>query len=672
MDTIVFIFISMTSNIFNIHAPFEPAGDQPYAIQTIVQNFQEMRDQVLLGVTGAGKTFTMANIIQHLQCPTVIIAPNKVLAAQLYGEMKAFFPHNAVEYFVSYYDYYRPEAYLPKTDVYIEKQATINDQIDRMRHSATQALLEKRDVIVVASVSCIYGLGAVETYGKMVLDLKVGDTITRIQLAKRLTELLYVRNDIEFSRGVFRVRGDSLYIYPSHYDNRAWQISTFGDEIESINEIDAITGKIVHSLQSVRVYANNHYITPKPTLDQAIQNIEVELKERIVELQKQNKPLEADRLLKRVTFDLEMLQTTGICPGIENYSRYLSGREAGDPPPTLFEYLPHNSLLIVDESHVAIPQLDGMHKGDAIRKKTLYEHGFRLPSCVDNRPLKFDEWDKMRPRTLFVSATPGPWEMKKVHNKVTEQVVRPTGLLDPICTVLPIENQIDSLISECKKVVTTLQGRVLVTTLTKKMAEALAEHLYEAGIKAKYMHSDIDTLERIAIIQDLRAGNFDVLIGINLLREGLDIPECVLVAILDADKEGFLRSESALIQTIGRCARHVSGRAILYADKITTSIKSAIRETERRRNKQMRYNTEHGITPQSIRKDLRQILPIENQRSNCCQEVLEFTKKSATERKKEIHMLEKEMYAAASVLDFEKAAQLRDLLRQYNQVEGSV
>ncbi len=660
----------MTSSIFNLKAPFLLNGNQPRAVQLITENLLlGIRDQVLLGVTGSGKTFTMANVIDRIMCPTLIIAPNKTLAAQLYGEMKVFFPNNAVEYFVSYYDYYQPEAYIPRTDTYIEKQATINSQIDRMRHSATRALLERRDVIVVASVSCIYGLGDVELYSKMILDLKVGDSITRQDLAIKLSELLYKRNDINFIRGTFRMRGDVIQIFPSHYEDRAWQISTFGNEIETISEIDALTSKTIQQLASIRIYPNNHYVTPKPTLTQAITYIKNELQERLEELKKDGKLVEADRLSKRVMFDVEMLETTGMCAGIENYSRYLSGREAGYPPPTLFEYLPSDSLVIVDESHVTIPQIMAMYRGDEVRKKVLYEHGFRLPSCADNRPLKFEEWDKMRTRTLYVSATPNVWEIEQANGMIIEQLVRPTGLLDPICIVLPTENQIDSLISECKKVIDTLQARVLITTLTKKMAEALAEYLYEIGIKAKYMHSDIDTIERITIISDLRRGNFDVLIGINLLREGLDIPECALVIILDADKEGFLRSKTSLIQTIGRCARHVAGKAILYADKITGAMNFAIKETARRRKKQQQYNITHSIVPQSIQKDLRQILPVDVNINQKNDQFLHFANQTKKERAKKIYELEKEMQAAAKLLDFEKATQLRDMLHTLQKFE---
>ncbi len=654
----------MQQNSFYLESQFKLSGDQPQAVDFITKNFiANVKNQVLLGVTGSGKTFSMANVIKALSRPTLIIAPNKTLAAQLYGEMKAFFPRNAVEYFVSYYDYYQPEAYVPKTGTYIEKQATINDQIDRMRHSATRALFERQDVIIVASVSCIYGLGSVESYAGMVLNLEVGQNISRKDLAFKLTELLYKRNDIDFKRGTFRVKGDNLQIFPSHYENIAWNISMFGDEIEEINEIDSLTGQKIQSLEKVKIYANSHYITPGPTLKQAIKNIEKELNHRLTELKAEDKIVEADRLLKRVTFDMEMLDATGVCSGIENYSRYLSGREAGAPPPTLFEYMPQDSLLIVDESHVAVPQLGSMYIGDSVRKKVLYEHGFRLPSCADNRPLKFEEWDKIRPNTLFVSATPGKWEMEQAEDKVVEQLIRPTGLLDPICVVRPTDNQVDDLIAECQHVITVLQSRVLVTTLTKKMAEALAEYLYEAGIKAKYMHSDIDTLERISIIQDLRAGNFDVLIGINLLREGLDIPECAVVAILDADKEGFLRSKTSLIQTIGRCARHIEGKAILYGDKITSAMKAAMKETKYRRKKQQEYNTKNGIVPTGIQKDLRQILPVEIVEKQP-EEIQNIMNKTAKERAKIMLQLEKEMLAAAEVLDFEKAAQLRDLLNK--------
>ena len=652
--------------MFTLISDFAPAGDQPSAIESLIQGInQGERDQVLLGVTGSGKTFTMAQIIAREGKPSLIIAPNKTLAAQLYGEMKAFFPENAVEYFVSYYDYYQPEAYVPRTDTYIEKEATINEQIDRMRHSATQALLERRDVIIVASVSCIYGIGSVETYSKMVIPLKVGNTIDRSELLRQLVALQYRRNDIDFHRGSFRAKGDVIEIFPSHYEDRTWKISLFGDEVESITEVDPLTGERTTHLEAIKLYANSHYVTPGPTLQQAIEGIKIELKARLEELRREGKLLEAQPLEQRTKFDLEMLAATGMCAGIENYSRFLTGRAPGEPPPTLFEYLPQDALLFVDESHVTVPQLGGMYKGDASRKKTLSDYGFRLPSCRDNRPLKFEEWEAMRPQTLFISATPGPWELEQTGGAFVEQVIRPTGLMDPLCMVRPVENQVEDLIHECLEI-TKKNQRVLVTTLTKRMAEALTEYLNEAGLKVRYVHSDVETLERIAIIRDLRLGVFDVLIGINLLREGLDIPECGLVAILDADKEGYLRSKTSLIQTMGRAARNVEGYAILYADRLTKSIKAALEETNRRREKQQAYNAVHGITPASIKKSIHKILEsvYEKDHTTISLEENPYLKMTPQKQKAHLMSLEKKMFAAAGNLEFEEAARLRDELKR--------
>ncbi|HCC25440.1 MAG TPA: excinuclease ABC subunit UvrB [Holosporales bacterium] len=652
--------------MFTLISDFAPAGDQPSAIESLIQGInQGERDQVLLGVTGSGKTSTMAQIIAREGKPSLIIAPNKTLAAQLYGEMKAFFPENAVEYFVSYYDYYQPEAYVPRTDTYIEKEATINEQIDRMRHSATQALLERRDVIIVASVSCIYGIGSVETYSKMVIPLKVGNTIDRSELLRQLVALQYRRNDIDFHRGSFRAKGDVIEIFPSHYEDRTWKISLFGDEVESITEVTPLTGERTTHLEAIKLYANSHYVTPGPTLQQAIEGIKIELKARLEELRREGKLLEAQRLEQRTKFDLEMLAATGMCAGIENYSRFLTGRAPGEPPPTLFEYLPQDALLFVDESHVTVPQLGGMYKGDASRKKTLSDYGFRLPSCRDNRPLKFEEWEAMRPRTLFISATPGPWELEQTGGAFVEQVIRPTGLMDPLCMVRPVENQVEDLIHECLEI-TKKNQRVLVTTLTKRMAEALTEYLNEAGLKVRYVHSDVETLERIAIIRDLRLGVFDVLIGINLLREGLDIPECGLVAILDADKEGYLRSKTSLIQTMGRAARNVEGYAILYADRLTKSIKAALEETNRRREKQQAYNAVHGITPASIKKSIHKILEsvYEKDHTTISLEENPYLKMTPQKQKAHLMSLEKKMFAAAGNLEFEEAARLRDELKR--------
>ena len=649
------------NSIFKLHSPFAPSGDQPQAIEELLNGLKNgIKDQVLLGVTGSGKTYTMAKIIEHSSRPALIMAPNKTLAAQLYTEMKDFFPENHVEYFVSYYDYYQPEAYVPKTDTYIEKDSAINEQIDRMRNSATRSLLENRDVIIVASVSCIYGLGDVESYSAMTLPLEVGQIINPKDIYLRLTELQYERNQQNFVRSTFRVRGDTLDIFPAHYEDRAWRISFFGDEIEQIDEFDALTGKKTSSLNQVTIYPANHYVTPRPAVSQAITNIRKELKEQIANFTSENKLLEAQRIEQRTRFDLEMLETTGHCKGIENYSRYLTGRAPGEPPPTLFEYLPKDTILFIDESHVSVPQIGGMFRGDFNRKSTLSQYGFRLPSCVDNRPLKFDEWNKMRHQTIFVSATPGDWELEQSSGIFTEQIIRPTGLTDPLCIIRPVENQIDDLMHECKNIIAK-GNRILVTTLTKKMAEDLTEYLNENGIKVRYLHSDIDTLERIEIIRDLRLGVFDVLVGINLLREGLDIPECSLVAILDADKEGFLRSSRSLIQTIGRAARNAEGKVILYADNITKSMQIALDETERRRKKQIAYNIANGITPQTIKKKVSGVMQeMTAKESSSTEENISNIK----DIDKKIREYNKLMIAAATNLDFETAISYRDKIKK--------
>ena len=651
---------------FDLRSDFRPSGDQPQAIAELVEGVRGgAREQVLLGVTGSGKTFTMAHVVAQVQKPTLILAPNKILAAQLYGEMKSFFPNNAVEYFVSYYDYYQPEAYVPRTDTYIEKTSAINEQIDRMRHSATRALLERDDVIIVASVSCIYGIGSPEVYAKMVLNLRRGQRVERARLLRALVELQYKRNDLDFHRGTFRARGDSIEIFPAHLEDRAWRLSLFGDEIEAIVEFDPLTGERTDTLEHVRLYPNSHYVIPKPTLNEAVAAIKVELKERLAGLRQAQRLLEAERLEQRTIADLEMIVTTGSCPGIENYSRFLTGRRPGEPPPTLFEYLPDNALLIVDESHISVPQLHGMYRGDFQRKSTLAEFGFRLPSCTDNRPLKFEEWDAMRPQTVFVSATPGPWELEQTGGAFVEQVIRPTGLIDPPCLVRPVESQVDDLMAECRTC--AARGlRVLVTTLTKRMAEDLTEYLHEHGVRVRYMHSDIDTLERIEIVRDLRLGVFDVLVGINLLREGLDIPECGLVAILDADKEGYLRSQTSLIQTIGRAARNIDGRVILYADRLTGSLEVALAETERRRVKQAAYNEAHGITPESIKKQVGDIIRHVAEHDYVTVDVGEDGQASfaGMDLPSYIGGLEAKMKEAAGNLEFEEAARLRDEIRR--------
>ena len=660
------------SNEFKVVSPFEPSGDQPEAIKQLCDGLRNgERNQVLLGVTGSGKTFTMAKIIEEMKKPTLIMAPNKILAAQLYAEMKEFFPNNHVEYFVSYYDYYQPEAYIPKTDTYIEKDSSINEQIDRMRHGATRNVLEEKDVIIVASVSCIYGLGSMESYSSMAFSLSVGDVIEQKEIHQNLASLQYERNQTNFVRSTFRVKGDTLDIFPAHYEDRGWRVSFFGDEVEKIVEFDVLTGKNTADLEAITVYPANHYVTPRPALSQAMMHIREDLKIRLNEFRENNQLLEAQRLEQRTNFDLEMLETTGHCKGIENYSRYLTGRNPGEPPPTLFEYFPKDCLIFIDESHISVPQIGAMYRGDRNRKSTLADYGFRLPSCLDNRPLKFEEWDNFRGKTIFVSATPGDWELEQSKGVFAEQVIRPTGLTDPECIVKPVETQVDDLMAECQRVIKKGE-RALVTTLTKKMAEDLTDYLRENGIKVRYLHSDIDTIERIEIIRDLRQGVFDVLVGINLLREGLDIPECSLVAILDADKEGFLRSYRSLIQTIGRAARNAEGRVVLYADKITDSIKLALDETNRRRKKQEEYNKAHNIVPQTVKKAV----------SNTLMTMTEFEDTSKKGKKKgddidiskiknietEIKKLKKEMRAWAENLEFEKAMECRDKVRKLEQL----
>jgi excinuclease ABC subunit B len=656
---------------FELVSEYQPEGDQPRAIEELVEGLQaQERDQVLLGVTGSGKTFTMAQVIARTQRPALILAPNKTLAAQLYGEFKSFFPNNAVEYFVSYYDYYQPEAYVPRTDTFIEKESSINEQIDRMRHSATRALLERDDVIIVASVSCIYGIGSVETYTAMTFSIKTGEKLDQRQLLQDLVALQYKRTP-DFSRGNFRVRGDTVEVFPAHYEDRAWRITFFGDEVESLAEFDPLTGKKMQDLELVKFYANSHYVTPRPTLLQAADSIKKELRQRLDELHASGRLVEAQRLEQRCLFDLEMLQATGSCAGIENYSRYLTGRRPGEPPPTLFEYLPDNAIVFTDESHVTVPQIGGMYRGDFRRKATLAEYGFRLPSCLDNRPLRFEEWDAMRPQTVNVSATPGDWEMNQTGGVFVEQVIRPTGLIDPPVEVRSARTQVDDLLGEARDM--ALRGfRTLVTVLTKRMAEDLTEYLHENGVRVRYMHSDIDTIERIEIIRDLRLGAFDVLVGINLLREGLDIPECALVAILDADKEGFLRSETSLVQTIGRAARNVDGKVILYADRITGSMERAMGETTRRREKQLAWNAEHGITPATIKRGIADILGSVYEQDHVSVDVGLSAPAIGHNFEATIADLEKKMRAAASDLDFETAARLRDEIKRLQAVELTV
>lgn len=652
---------------FILKSEYAPAGDQPQAIKELVEGLKRNeKNQVLLGITGSGKTFTMAHVIQEMQRPALILAHNKTLAAQLYAEMKTFFPNNAVEYFVSYYDYYQPEAYIPKTDTFIEKDSAINEQIDRLRHAATRHILERRDVIIVSSVSCIYGLGSAESYSSMAFQLKKDETIDLNEITKRLVELQYKRNDIAFERGSFRLNGDVLDIFPSHYEDLAWRVYLFGDEVEKICEFDPLTGKTKLELKDITIFPASHYVTPRPALSQAIKTIKAELKDTMEFFKENSKLLELERISSRTRYDLEMLEATGSCKGIENYSRHLTGRKPGEAPPTLFEYLPPDALVFIDESHVTIPQIGAMYRGDFARKSVLSEYGFRLPSCKDNRPLKFEEWNEMRPKTIFVSATPGPFELEQTKGVFTEQIIRPTGLLDPECIVRPVATQVEDLLFECQEVAKQ-GGRILVTTLTKKMVEDLTDYFSENGVKVRYLHSDIDTLERIQIIRDLRLGTFDVLVGINLLREGLDIPEVELVAILDADKEGFLRSTTSLIQTIGRAARNVNGRVILYADKITKSINAALTETVRRRQKQMEFNEKHNILPKGIKKEIPDLIQDFNDlvgSKEDKQTLLDVEK----EMPMSIEQLKKQMKDAAEALNFEEAAKIRDRLRKLEQL----
>ncbi len=649
---------------FKIVSENKPKGDQPQAIEKLFKGLSDnKRSQVLLGVTGSGKTFTIANVIEKYNRPTLIMAPNKTLAAQLYEELKILFPENAVEYFVSYYDYYQPEAYVPRSDTFIEKESSINEQIDRFRHSATRSLVERNDVIIVASVSCIYGIGAVDSYSKMTLEIKKGQNLNLMEFLRELVDLQYKRNNIDFRRGMFRVTGDRVDVFPAHLEDIAWRFSFFGDEIEEIKEFDPLTGEFLQNFEEVKIFANSHYITPKPRLEKAMQEIKKDLKERLEEFDKEKKLLEHQRLRERTNFDLEMIQATGTCSGIENYSRYLSGRSAGDAPPTLYEFIPENSLLIIDESHVTVPQINGMYKGDRSRKSTLSEYGFRLPSCLDNRPLKFEEWDMMRPPTIFLSATPGPWELNEVNNEYVEQIIRPTGLLDPHCEIKTTVNQVEDLVGEIQKTLSQ-NNRVLITTLTKRNAEDLTNYLKEQNFKAEYMHSDVDTIDRIKLIRSLRIGEIDIIIGINLLREGLDIPECGLVAILDADKEGYLRSKTSLVQTIGRAARNVDGKVILYADIKTKSIEAALEETNYRKSKQLEYNKAHNITPQSVKRNIGEIIESIYEKDSYTVSLSKNEDLSPSKFEKHIQKLEKKMLSAAENLDFEKAAMFRDEIRK--------
>ena len=649
---------------FKLVSTNTPKGDQPNAIKNLLKGLKlHEREQVLLGVTGSGKTFTVANVIQEYNAPTLVMAPNKTLAAQLYEELKNLFPENAVEYFVSYYDYYQPEAYVAKSDTFIEKESSINEQIDRFRHSATRSLVERKDVIIVASVSCIYGLGSVESYSQMTLMIQKGQKINLMSFLRELVDLQYKRNNIDFRRGMFRVTGDRVDIFPAHLEDIAWRVSFFGDEIEEIKEFDPLTGEFMQDFDEVKIFANSHYITPKPRLEKAIIEIKKDLKIRLKEFEKNNKLLEHQRLKERTEFDLEMIQATGSCAGIENYSRYLSNRNTGEPPPTLYEFMPEGSLLIIDESHVSVPQISGMYRGDRSRKKTLSDYGFRLPSCMDNRPLTFEEWDMMRPPTIFLSATPGPWELDLVKNNYIEQIIRPTGLIDPECEIRSTVNQVEDLIGEIKNVITQ-NNRILITTLTKKISEDLTNYLKELNFKVEYLHSDIHTIDRIKLIRALRVGEIDILVGINLLREGLDIPECGLVAILDADKEGFLRSKTSLIQTIGRAARNVDGKVILYADIKTKSIQSALEETDYRKKRQLKYNKDNNITPESVKRDIGEIIESIYEKDSYTVKLGSNEEIKPGKFEGHIKKLEKKMLTAAENLDFEKAALYRDEIRK--------